>query len=111
MYTVKIDDVQEIPRLNARVRLAISRNTFEGLEEASQGLLILDVGKAMDDHVHEKSIEMFFPIEGRAVLVIGNEEYPVEPGIVACVPKGVYHYLKNVSDVTFKTVFTHVPHV
>ena len=111
MYTAKISDIDEIPRLNAKVRLVISRNTFPGLKEASQGLLTLDVGKAMENHVHENSIEMFFPIEGKAVIVIDEVEHPLEPGIVACVPKGVLHYLKNVSDVVFKTIFTHAPHL
>jgi oxalate decarboxylase/phosphoglucose isomerase-like protein (cupin superfamily) len=111
MYTVKINDVQEIPRLNATVRLAISRNTFPGLEEASQGLLTLDAGKTMDDHLHENSIELFFPIQGKAILMVDNVEYPMEPGVVACVPKGVSHYFINKSGEVFKTVFTHVPHL
>ena len=112
MYTVKATDVQEVERLNARVRLVVTRNTFPGLEAASQGMLSLDPGAAMKDHVHEKSIEIFYPVSGKAVLVINGEEYLMEPGIAACVPKGVGHYLRNDSqDTAFQTIITHVPHL
>lgn len=111
MYVARIQDVDEIPRMGAKVRLAISRKTFPGLEDASQGLLTLGGGKSMENHVHENNMEMFFPIEGAAVLVIDGTEYSMEPGMVACVPKGVPHYFRNDADTVFKTVFTHVPHV
>ena len=109
-YLVKLADVAEIDRLNARVRLAVSKNTI-GEEDVSQGLLRLEPGKAMDEHIHEKSVEIFFPIEGQCEIVINGESYYLEPGVIARVPKGVPHYLKNIYDKEFKVVFTHVPHV
>ncbi len=56
---------------------------------------IVDMRKiagATEPHVHYKTTEVYYVLEGSGTIVIGEREYPVSQGDVITVPAGVGHY-------------------
>lgn len=47
--------------------------------------------RSLDFHVHEKSDELFYVIEGSFILETENEKFGVNTGEMIIVPKGVRH--------------------
>lgn len=67
-----------------------------GLDAPHDGTAcIVDMRKiagATEPHVHYKTTEIYYVLEGSGTIVIGEREYPVNRGDVITVPKGVGHY-------------------
>ncbi|NIF18159.1 cupin domain-containing protein [Pantoea sp. Cy-639] len=55
------------------------------------------------DHVNQPADEdeLFIGIEGKAVVIIGDEEFEVTKGDQVFIPQGVRHFVRNDSDTPF----------
>lgn len=62
-----------------------------GSTAVSFGLLELEVGAAVPQHVHTHSTELIYTIEGSGVLTLDGVEHLVVPGVVVSVPAGIPH--------------------
>jgi mannose-6-phosphate isomerase-like protein (cupin superfamily) len=49
-------------------------------------------------HVHERLTDMFYVLEGRLTLQLGERTIEAAPGTFVCVPPGVRHTFSNRSD-------------
>jgi uncharacterized cupin superfamily protein len=77
-----------------------------GAQKLGYNLSIIAPGKqAFPFHNHRVNEEMFFIIEGRGELRLGDRRYPVRSGdVIACPPGGpeTAHQLVNTSDAELK---------
>lgn len=110
MNPIRLDDIPRTDRLNAKVQMFLSRQTT-GMEDLCQAILHLAPGVEMVKHNHERSVEVFFPLEGKAELVVGDQVLTMEPGMVAFAPRGVDHFFRNPFDALFRAHCTYVPHI
>jgi mannose-6-phosphate isomerase-like protein (cupin superfamily) len=55
-------------------------------------------------HVHEKTDEVFYVLEGELGVMVGEEEFTAVPGACVVEPKGVPHSLWNVGDRPARTL-------
>lgn len=55
------------------------------------------------DHVNQPADEdeLFIGIEGKAVVIIGDEEFEVTKGDQVFIPQGLRHFVRNDSDTPF----------
>lgn len=78
-----------LDRTNAPVEM-------QSLAEAS-----LPAGRATDRHYHRRSEELYFLLEGTAVMELDGETQPVGPGDAILIPAGAWHQITATSDVRF----------
>jgi uncharacterized cupin superfamily protein len=73
-----------------------------GAKQLGYSLAVVPPGKrAYPFHCHHVNEEMFFVIEGRGVVRIGDREYPIRKGDVIAAPAGgrdTAHQIVNTSD-------------
>ena len=55
-------------------------------------------GKSFRKHYHEDLEEVFLMIDGTAELVCGDEAVVLERGDCVCIPPGIVHSMKNLSE-------------
>ena len=53
-------------------------------------------------HYHPKTEEIYYILEGRGRMQIGDEVQIVEPGDAIAIPPGAIHTIQNVGDNTLK---------
>ncbi len=72
---------------------------FEFLRTASMscGLYVLPAG-AIDDQEPHTEDEVYHVVRGRAMIRVGTEDLPVEPGSIVFVPAGVDHRFHSIEQ-------------
>ena len=68
----------------------------QSLAEAS-----LPPGGATERHYHKLSEEIYFMLEGEAVMEIDGETQDVGPNDAILIPPGAWHQIKATSDIRF----------
>lgn len=83
-------------------RLATDRHDFAEFFRAPSGSLSLTIARwpagAADDQQPHTEAEVYYVVAGKAVLTVGDERMPVEPGSVAFVAAGVEHRFSEISE-------------
>src|SRR5687767_15646825 len=73
-------------------------------ETMSMGLYVLDAGADDEQQPHTED-EVYYVIEGRAVLEIDGDQRPVQPGTVVHVAAGVRHRFHSIASKLSVLVF------
>ncbi len=63
---------------------------------------ILRPGESSHPHRLKKSSEVYFILEGKGLMYIGDEKAVLEPGQSVYIPPGEIQFIKNISDVELK---------
>jgi len=66
-------------------------NEETGARAASMGVLELDAGAGVPEHIHENSVEMLYVEEGTAEMTVEGKVLPVRSGDAVYIPAGVRH--------------------
>jgi len=66
-------------------------------------------GGYVREHLHERNEEAVYIIEGHGRAIINKQEYPIGPGSVAFIPKGIRHMFINDADVQLRWVWLILP--
>jgi len=62
-------------------------------------MVFLPKGITLPDHRHPDQPDLIYPLEGKATMFIeGEEEFPLEPGMVVQVPKNALHAIRRVEE-------------
>ncbi len=60
----------------------------------------------IEEHIHEESDDILFPLEGKGKIVIENAgEFDLEPGVLVRVPKYTKHRVSAEEDLLYFDVF------
>jgi mannose-6-phosphate isomerase-like protein (cupin superfamily) len=62
----------------------------------------LPPGGATTPHFHPRTEEIYYILEGTAVMTIGDETSPVGPGDAIAIPPGMVHTIRNTGSGTLK---------
>ncbi len=73
-------------------------NEETGARAASLGVLELQGGAGVPEHVHEDSVEMLYVEEGGAEMTIEGQVLPVRSGDAVYIPAGVRHSARVPED-------------
>jgi putative monooxygenase len=73
-------------------------NEETGARAASLGVLELQGGAGVPEHVHEDSVEMLYVEEGGAEMTIQGQVLPVRPGDAVYIPAGTPHAARIPED-------------
>ncbi len=66
-------------------------------EQMSGGLYVLDAGAEDQQQPHTED-ELYYVIEGRAVLEVDGDQRPVQPGTLVFVAAGVAHRFHSIAS-------------
>jgi quercetin dioxygenase-like cupin family protein len=66
-------------------------NEETGARAASMGILELQGGAGVPEHIHENSVEMLYVEEGGAEMTIEGQVMPVKQGDAVYIPAGTRH--------------------
>jgi len=66
-------------------------NEETGARAASMGLLELDAGAGVPEHIHENSVEMLYVEEGTIEMTVEGKVLTVRSGDAVYIPAGVRH--------------------
>ncbi|PTL84358.1 cupin domain-containing protein [Vitiosangium sp. GDMCC 1.1324] len=66
-------------------------NEETGARAASMGVLDLQGGAGVPEHIHEHSVEMLYVEEGEAEMTIEGQTMPVKKGDAVYIPAGIRH--------------------
>ncbi len=58
----------------------------------------LPAGGRTTPHHHQKTEEIYYILAGRALMRVGQETAPVEPGDAIAIPLGASHQITNTGD-------------
>jgi len=62
-------------------------------------LVDIPVGIDIPEHIHETQDDILYPLSGKGIMWIDGEgEFPIEPGLIIRVPKGVRHKITDVTE-------------
>jgi quercetin dioxygenase-like cupin family protein len=62
-------------------------------------LVNIPVGAEIPEHIHEEQADILYPLQGQAQMVVeGEGQFGLKPGIVVRVPKGTKHKIFNVTE-------------
>ncbi len=105
----KLDEIAKKPHPVAKgvdLQLMLTK-AADGLD-VSCVLVSVPVGKEVPEHDHAEQVDIAFPLQGKGMMYVeGQGEFPVEPGSIVHVPKGVKHRIFNVTeDLLLYEVFT-----
>jgi putative monooxygenase len=73
-------------------------NEDTGAREASLGVLELQGGVAVPEHVHADSVEMLYVEEGSAEMTVEGQRLTVRPGDAVYIPAGQRHSARVPED-------------
>jgi mannose-6-phosphate isomerase-like protein (cupin superfamily) len=62
----------------------------------------LPAGASTAPHHHVKTEEIYYILEGRGLMQIGQETFCVGPGDAVAIPPGALHQITNTGEVTLK---------
>jgi mannose-6-phosphate isomerase-like protein (cupin superfamily) len=65
-------------------------------ESLSMGLYVLDAGADDEQQPHDQD-EVYYVIEGRAVLEVDGDQRPVQPGTIVHIGAGVAHRFHSIA--------------
>jgi mannose-6-phosphate isomerase-like protein (cupin superfamily) len=75
----------------------------------SLAIIILDSQKESEAHYHKKTEEIYYILEGSAIVVINGSEYEVKPGHAIFLPINSVHKIINKGDIALKLVCADSP--
>ena len=62
-------------------------------------LLRVPPGKEIPEHVHEEQVDILYPLQGEAEMVVeGAGTFSLKPGVVVRVPTGAKHGISNITE-------------
>ena len=67
-------------------------------ETIAMGYVSVEKGNSTQVDTHDNEEEIYVILNGRAILMIGEEKQEVEPGMVAYVPRNKKHNMTCISD-------------
>jgi mannose-6-phosphate isomerase-like protein (cupin superfamily) len=70
----------------------------------SVGLYLLPAGGNDDQEPHNED-EVYYAVRGRAVLRVGAEDHPVQPGTLLFVPAMAVHFFHDITEELVLVVF------
>ena len=91
----------------ARVVIKISKmNDTDTVSFLSESFV---PGDGIKIHKHSDEAELIFIHKGTGIFTLGEQEYIVQPGTVALVPKAVWHGLRNTGTENIDMRFAYIP--
>ena len=106
MSWIKLDDVlwEQHPFLDVKIKKLVSREK-DGAD-VTIFLAKLSKGQEIQDHVHEDSDDVLFPLEGKGKIYIeGSGEFELFPGVLVRVPRNTMHRVYAEEDLLYFDVF------
>ena len=96
----------ELHDMIAQARAASDSYAAEVLRSdlLSVGLYMLPAG-GTDDQVPHGEDEVYYAVQGRAKIRVGEADHPVQPGTVLFVPARAAHYFHDISEELILVVF------
>ena len=82
----------------------IYKNVKQSLAEA-----IVPVGSKTLLHKHHKSEEIYYILEGKGLMTLGNEKFEVKKGDTILIPPETPHKIENIGDVPLKILCCSFP--
>ena len=106
MSLIKLDDVkwEAHPFLDIEIKTLISKQK----DGAAVTILLAKLPKnqTIEEHIHEESDDILFPLEGKGKIVIENAgEFVLEPGVLVRVPKKTKHRVSAEEDLLYFDIF------
>jgi mannose-6-phosphate isomerase-like protein (cupin superfamily) len=95
--------------LDKRERFAHTYEDFFSGELLSLGLSVWPAGQPDDQQPHSED-EVYFVLEGRGCIQVGEEDDTVEHGSIVFVPSGVPHHFHDIEEELKVLVFWAPPH-
>jgi mannose-6-phosphate isomerase-like protein (cupin superfamily) len=101
-------DVTNIDRLSAfttkdgsEIRELLShRNSCIRLQSLAEARL--PVGGATTPHLHPRTEEIYYVLEGQGMIRVGDETRPVGPGDAIAIPPDKLHQIRNIGSAVLK---------
>ena len=94
-----VNDVEPIPcPCGSSTRIITAKDTLEA------GLHVTHIKDSIK-HYHKKTTEIYYILEGKGVLEIGDDEIELTPGMTVLIKKGTPH--RGYGD--FKTIVVPIP--
>lgn len=78
----------------AGARILLDQTLVPGLKEAAMTELVMLPGTTVPEHVHDRSAELLYILEGQGTMTLGDRTLRVKPGMAIYIPAGVKHSLK-----------------
>jgi quercetin dioxygenase-like cupin family protein len=90
------------------------RSIFKVLPEETQGAYAVleqtvPAGQGPPLHVHRHETEIFYILEGKFELRVGDQTLTVLPGAIATCPRDIPHTFRNIGDAPGKLLLTIIP--
>jgi mannose-6-phosphate isomerase-like protein (cupin superfamily) len=93
-----MDYVIDVNRIEAVARDHSDNKHIVRREDLKLGLISVRPHEELPVHSHEIEDQLYYVLEGEGIVRLGNEEFPLRPGIAVTIPPGVAHGVRNPTD-------------
>ncbi len=97
MHIIKEQEIQAL-KLPGRDWKKLISPEVSGCKNMIMGLVIFPPGSDPGQHQHEIEEEIVYVVSGRGETKIGDEVFPLEPGMAVFTEPGVPHGVKTLGD-------------
>ncbi|MEM3019157.1 MAG: cupin domain-containing protein [Candidatus Bathyarchaeia archaeon] len=106
----KIEEIEAQWILGGPIKRIVNAQT-SGAQHLNFSIGIFDPGQGLRTHIHPISEEVYFVLEGRGTVFIGEErnEVAIETGMAIYIPPGTIHGVKNTGSERLTIAFFVAP--
>lgn len=97
MYYVRSQDIDGI-KLPGRLWKKLIEPESSGCQNMIFGLVTFPPGSDPGTHKHESEEEIIYVVSGRGETKVGDDIYPLEPGVSVFTEPGIEHGVKTLGD-------------
>ncbi len=112
MIVVRADEVKGIwtkaPH-HRELKVLLSPFLQDVSKDLSIGMVTIPPGEKGDPHIHHAEQEVWYGLEGKGVLRIGDQDVELAPNTIVVAPTGVEHQILNPGEDTMKALFMFSP--
>lgn len=93
---IDVSQLEAIPREHSDNKHIVRR------DDLKVGLISIRPHDELPVHSHEREDQFYYTLEGEGIVRLGDQDFPLQPGIAVMIPPGVPHGVRNPGDVPLR---------
>lgn len=95
-YVIDVSQLEAVSRDHSDNKHIVRR------DDLKVGFISVRPHDGLPVHSHEHEDQFYYVLEGEGVVHLGEQDFPLKPGVAVMIPPGVSHGVRNPNDVPLR---------